>query len=88
MLKNVNEIIGATIKEGTTLAILDNKISSKEKHEKYFSGRWFESVEEAENIWNELVANISKVYNIEMFEKEYPAINRKRRELTIKEVIL
>lgn len=76
-------IIQAVIKEGTTIAILDNKISSKEKHEKYFSGRWFDSSEDVENVWNELLTDINKKYNIKIIEKEYPKINRKRKELTI-----
>lgn len=80
---NKENIIQAVIKEGTTIAILDNKISSKEKHEKYFSGRWFEDKVTAEKVWNELVAYIDKSYSIEVIEKKYPKINKKRRELIV-----
>ena len=80
---NNKNVIEATIKEGTTIAILDNKISSKEKYEKYFSGRWLEDKTTAEKVWNDLVTYISKNYNIEIMEKEYSRINKKRRELII-----
>lgn len=77
------ENIEAKIKEGTVIGILDNKISSKEKDNRYFSGRWLENQEVAESFWKEIIEKISKYHDIEIIEKEYPTINRSRRELIV-----
>ena len=83
MLRNIENIIGAEIKEGTIIAILDNHISSKEKHEKYFSTRWFDDNKQAENVWSELVEYIVRNHDAEIAYREYPKISRRRKELTI-----
>jgi len=75
--------LGSETKKGTIITILDNKISSKEKGEKYFNGKWYKDEAEAEKAWNYLVKNIGKKYSIEINEKYYPATGKMRREMTI-----
>lgn len=76
--------ISADIKTGTTIAILDNRISSKNKGEKHFSSKAYADKEVAKSKWELLKKEITKKYNIEIIDKEYPAINRTRKEMTIK----
>jgi len=75
--------IEAGIKEGTTIAILGNKISSKEKHDKLFSGVHHKDIETAEKAWEEAITFIKKHYEVEIIEKYYPSIDITRRELTV-----
>lgn len=76
--------ISANLETGTTIAILDNRISFKNGHERLFSARFYESEEAAKKVWNSLKDYITKDYNVEIIDKEYPAINRSRKEMTIK----
>lgn len=78
----IEHIVDA-IDTGTVIAILDNKISSKAKGEKYFSGRWLINNIAVEKAWDKLIEDISKIYEIEIIDKNYPAIGRKRKELTV-----
>lgn len=75
--------IVADIKEGTTIAILDNKISSKEKYERFFSGVYHEDRKAAEKAWEEAVTFIKKHFEVVIIDKYYPAIDRCRKELTV-----
>ena len=72
-----NNIIGSVIKEGTVIAIFNNAISSKEKHDKYFSVKWFDDNIEAENKWNELTMRIKEHFKTETIMKKYSAVVRK-----------
>ena len=77
------EHIEARIKEGTIIAVLDTKISSKEKGQRYFSGRWLKDIETAEKEWEYMKKEISKQHEIEIVDKYYTDIDRSRRELRV-----
>ena len=78
--------ISADITTGTTIAILDNRISSKNKGERHFSSKAYKNEEIAKSKWEFLKKEITKKYNIEIINKEYPAIQRTRKEMEIKGV--
>lgn len=83
IFESTYENVEVPLREGTTIAILNHKISSKRKGERYFSGRWLENKEAAEEFWKGLVDYVNKYFETEIIEKEYPSINQVRREMII-----
>ena len=81
------EHIEARIKEGTIIAILDNKISSKEKGDIFFGGRWLVDKEQANEHWENIVKEVSKHYKTKIIDKYYEEIGRARKELIIGELL-
>lgn len=77
------EHIEARIEAGTKLAIFGNKLSSKEKHHKYFSGRWLIDEKAAIEHWDKIISKLREKFEISITERYFEDLDKIRTEATI-----
>ena len=75
--------LGSDIKEGTIIAVTGNKVSSKEKHEKYYNGKWYDDNKQAMDAWEYFKAMASNSFKITVEEKYYSSTDVTRLELLV-----